>query len=67
MINSQCLKPTASERERKRADGNWRVMRDFKREGYWERQWNIQGHTESGSWRKSPNKRFPVSLSISRH
>lgn len=41
-------------------------MRDFKREGYWERQWNRQGHTVSSSWRKSPNKRFPVSLSISR-
>lgn len=32
VTNSKCLKPSESEWERKRADGNLVVRRDFKRE-----------------------------------
>lgn len=38
MINSKCLKLAGSEWKRKRADGNLAAMKDFKREGYGERQ-----------------------------
>lgn len=53
----------SGEWERKRADGSWVVVRDFKSQGYRAETIGQKG-TESCRWRKSPYKRFPVSLSF---
>lgn len=64
MTNSKCLKPVESEWERKRADGNLVVKRDFKRE-VMGRDNRTERDTEIHAVGGSPLiKRFPVSLSI---
>lgn len=57
LIHSEYLKPAESEWERKAAHGNEGAMRDFKRDA--------GGDNGRDAGRKSPNKRLPVSQSIS--